>query len=458
MATGHPTALVARLPGAVPDSRRRPAADAPRLKRIAASGAAGGGAGPSPPRSCFVLALEEAAPNRPLRGLARLPATLLLACFLAGAAEAQPGASGPPAVGVVEAVRRPVTESDEFIGRMQAVHRVELVARVSAFLQERLFTEGAEVKAGDPLYRLERGPYEAEVAVRQAAVAQAEAELANARLVLGRARELRSTGAGTQVALDNATAQERSVAAQLLAAQAQGRQAQINLDYTEIASPIDGRIGRTAVTVGNVVGPGSGVLATVVSEDPIHVAFPVPMRTALELRTRYAAKGGFAAVAIRLRLPDGRMYEQAGKLGFVDIDVGRDTDTIMLRGEVPNPVLPPDEGGDGRLRELVNAEFVTVVLEAVEPVQALTIPREAVLSDQQGDFVYAVGPDDRAQRRGVRLGQSTPETAVVADGLREGERVVLEGLQRVQPNTLVSPGPADTGGPAVAARVPSGGR
>jgi membrane fusion protein (multidrug efflux system) len=387
-------------------------------------------------------------------------AGVFLACALvlaAGPDAAQPGPAGPPAVGVVEAVRRNVTESDEFIGRVQAIHRVELVARVSAFLQERLFEEGAEVKEGDLLYRLERAPYEAEVAVRQASVAQAEAELANARLALARARELRSTGAGTQVALDNATAQERSAAAQLLAAQAQVRQAQINLDYTEIRAPIDGRIGRTAVTIGNVVGPNSGVLATIVSQEPMYVTFPVPMRTALDLRTRYAGKGGFEAVAVKLRLPDGRMYGQTGQLGFVDIDVGQDTDTLMLRGTIPNPLLPSEEVGGMRLRELTNGEFVTVILEAVEPVQALTVPREAVLSDQRGDFVYVVGADNRVQRRGVRLGQSTPEMAVITDGLKEGEQVVLEGVQRVQPDMEVSPGPADVEAQA-AAGAPAGGR
>ncbi len=383
--------------------------------------------------------------NRPPRMLAALATALLLGCAMAGPTAAQAGRSEPPSVGVVEAVRRPITQTNEFIGRVQAVHRVELVARVSAFLNERLLEEGAEVKAGDLLYRLERAPFEAEVAARQAAVAQAEAELINARAALARARELRSTGAGTQVALDNALAQERSAAAQLLAAQAQVRQAEISLGYTGIRAPIDGRVGRTAVTVGNVVGPNSGVLATIVSQDPMYVSFPVPMRTALELRTRYAGRGGFEAVAIRLRLPDGRMYGHAGRLGFVDIDVGQDTDTIALRGTIPNPVLPPEGGGDGRLRELTNGEFVTVVLEAVEPAQALTVPREAVLSDQQGDFVYVVGADNRVQRRTVRHGQSTPEMAVIAAGLQGGERVVLEGVQRVQPGMEVSPGPVEVG-------------
>src|SRR5207248_5308311 len=127
-------------------------------------------------------------------------------------------------------------------------------------------------------------------------------------------------------------------------AQAQLHQSQINLDYTEIRAPIDGRIGRTSMTIGNVVSPTTGVLATIVSPDPMYVVFPVSVRRILELRDRYADKGGFDAVKIKLRLPNGRMYDQVGKLDFVDIRVARDTDTIVLRGTIANPVRPPKIG------------------------------------------------------------------------------------------------------------------
>ena len=397
---------------------------------------------------CSTQRINAKSPRPRHRALAA--ATLLLVGAIVGPAIAQPGPSGPPAVGVVSIALHPVTESYEFTGRVEAIGRVQLVARVAAFLEEQRFTEGAEVKKGDLLYKLERGPYEADVAAKAAAVAQADATHTNDRIQLARAQGLRGTPAGMQMAVDNATAQERSTAAQLMAAQAQMRQSQINLDYTDIAAPIDGRIGRTAVTVGNVVGPSSGVLATIVSQDPMYVTFPVPMRTALDLRTRYASKGGFAAVAIKLLLPDGRTYDQTGKLGFVDIDVSQGTDTITLRGTVPNPVLAASAGGDGRLRELTADEFVTVVLEGAEPVQRLTLPREAVLSDQQGDFVYVVDAGNKARRRPVQLGQSTAETAVIAAGLKEGERVVVEGVQRLQPDAEVSPGPASAETPVTA--------
>jgi membrane fusion protein (multidrug efflux system) len=327
---------------------------------------------------------------------------------------------------------------------VQAVERVGVVARVVAFLEERRFTEGDNVNKGDLLYRLERGPYEADLAAKQAAVAQAEATHVNAQIQLNRAEELLRKQSGSEATRDNALAEERSSSALLLAAKAQVRQSQINLDYTEIRAPIDGRIGRTAVTIGNVVGPSSGVLATIVSQDPIYVTFPVPVRTVLELRNRYAAKGGFAAVVIKLLLPDGRTYDQTGKLDFIDIDVGQNTDTITLRGTISNPILDLSAGGDGRLRELTNEEFVTVVLEGAEPVQRLTLAREAVLSDQRGDFVYVVDADSRARRRAVQLGQSTAATAVIASGLKEGEKVVVEGVQRVQPDAEVSPGPIST--------------
>jgi membrane fusion protein (multidrug efflux system) len=353
-------------------------------------------------------------------------------------AMAQNAPSGPPAVGVITAEYRPMSETAEINGRIQARERVDLVARVTAFLNERPFTEGAEVKKGDVLYRLERAPFQADVEVKQAGVAQAQAQLDNANVALQRAEDLFKTAAGTQVNLDNARAAQRTAAAQLKAAQAQLHQSQINLGYTEIDAPIDGRIGRTSVTVGNVVSPTSGVLATIVSGDPMYVVFPVSMRRALELRDRYADKGGFNAVQIRLRLSNGKIYDQIGKLDFVDISVSQQTDTILFRGTIPNPLMPSASG----LRELADGQFVTVLLEAVEPLKALAIPRAAILADQQGTYVYVVNDKNIAEQRRVKLGQSTAETAAVIDGLKEGERVVLEGIQRVRPNQPVAPGPA----------------
>jgi membrane fusion protein (multidrug efflux system) len=357
------------------------------------------------------------------------------------AANAQLGASGPPAVGVMEAVKRPITESNEFLGRIEATNRVSVVARVTAFLEKRNFVEGAEVKTGDLLYQLERGPFEADLKSKQAQVAQLQATLVNAKLTTDRARTLLGGPAGQQSTYDAALANQQSLEAQVQAAQAQVDLSKINLDYTEIRSPIDGMIGRTAVTQGNVVTPSSGVLTTIVSQDPMYVTFPVPVREALTLRDRYAARGGFKAVVIRIRLTDGRLYDQVGQLNFVNNTIAQNTDTITLRGTIPNPPLP-DLSPHLSLRELTDNEFVTVLLEGVQPVEVLAIPRSAVLSDQQGEYVYVVAADNKAQQRRIELGQSTSTIASVTSGLSPGEKVIVEGLQKVRPGETVAPGPA----------------
>jgi membrane fusion protein (multidrug efflux system) len=349
--------------------------------------------------------------------------------------------SGPPPVGVVTLKRQPMTDSYEFNGRIQAINSVNIVARVTAFLEQQPFAEGTDVKKGDLLYTLERAPFQAAVDVQKAAVAQAEAQLENANISLWRAQQLVKTNAVSQQSADTALATQRTAAAQLKSAQAQLETAQINLNYTEIRSPIDGRIGRTSVTVGNVVGPTSGILTTVVSQDPMYVLFSVPTRRAIELREQYADKGGFDAVKIRIRLPDGRVYSETGKLDFVNNTIAQDTDTLLFRGVIPNPILESQTAGGVNLRELAADEFVTVLVESVDPRQVIAVPRAAILADQQGTFVYVVDNNNIARQRRVRLGQSTPETAGIVEGLKEGERIIVEGVQRARPDSPVSPGP-----------------
>jgi membrane fusion protein (multidrug efflux system) len=385
--------------------------------------------------------------------------TLALAVLLALSAApalAQFGPPGPPAVGVVKAHKQAITETNEFVGRIQAENRVDLVARVTAFIEQRLFVEGAEVQKGDLLYRLERAPFEADLEAKQASVAQAAATLQNATITLGRAQALLSTPAGQRSTYDDAVAAQRADAALLLAAQANLKTSQINLDYTEIHAPISGKIGETALSVGNVVTPSSGALATIVSQDPMYVVFPISVRTAIDLANRYADKGGLNAVLIRIRLPDGSLYGQTGKLEYVSPRISTSTDTITLRGTIGNPILPGMKSGDPGDRALTDGEFVNVDLEGVLPVEELGIPRAAVLEDQQGDYVYVVDGQNKVSLRRITLGQSTPTTAVVASGLQEGELVVTEGIQRVRPGITVAPGPA-TPAPGLAAKPVSGG-
>lgn len=368
-------------------------------------------------------------------------AALFAFCLSVPAALAQPAGQPAPAVGVVQAEKRPITQSNEFVGRVRAVNRVDLRARITGFLQEMKFQEGREVKSGDVLFIIERAPFEAEVQRNQATVAQAEAELANARIQLARAQQLLRTSAGTQARVDDATAAERSGEALLMQAQAALVSAQINLSYTQIIAPVDGYIGRANITIGNVVSPDSGVLATIVSQDPMYVEFDVSTRLGSELRARYADQGGLSAVRIRVRFPNGDMHPEEGALNFLDPQVNRSTDTYLLRASIPNPVRPGWESGAPGARSLVDGQLVTVIAEDRQPIEVLSIPRAAVLQDQQGTYVFVVDPESKVQVRRVHLGQSSADTANIEQGLEAGENVVVEGIQRVRPGLVVQAGP-----------------
>ena len=369
-----------------------------------------------------------------------LSSVLFLGLSALPAAAQAPG--GPPAVGTISVARQPITESSQFVGRVQATDTVSINARVTGFVAERQFIEGAEVEKGQLLYRLERAPFEADLMAKQAAVQQTTALLRNATIGLNRAQMLLETPAGQRSAFDDATANQASLQAQLQAAQAQLKSSQINLDYTEIRAPVSGKIGRSAFAVGNVVSPTSGPLTTVVSQNPMYVLFPISVRTALDLRNRYAATGGFSAVQVKLKLPDGSTFSQIGHIDYLDPSVAANTDTVTLRAVFANPLradAKPNEPGN---RELIDGAFVTVAVEGVQPIQALAIPRAAVLTDQQGNFVYVVDGDGKAQIRRVTLGQSMPDMAVIASGLAEGDVVISEGLQRVRPGAPVKATPA----------------
>ena len=370
---------------------------------------------------------------------------LALAMLIATAAPAaaQAPAGGPPAVGVIKVSKHPVTETDRFVGRIQATAKVDIVARVTAFLESYDFKEGDEVVKGQLLYKLEQPPFQAAVEAEQGTIQQFQAQLANANVTLQRANTLLNTPAGQQSTVDTAKATQGNVQGQLLTAQAQLKTAQINLGYTTITSPIDGKIGRTNVTSGNVVSPSSGTLSTVVGQDPMYVVFPVSVRSVLELRDRYVPIGGFDAVRLRVVLPNGKTYGQTGKLNFVDNTVSSNTDTITLRGTIPNPVLPQQQGVSTVVRDLYDGEFVTVLVEGAQPVDLLAIPQAAVLTDQQGSYVYVVGDDNKALRQTVQLGQAQPPEVSVISGLKEGQTIVVDGLQRVRVGQPVSPGPAE---------------
>ena len=220
-------------------------------------------------------------------------------------------------------------------------------------------------------------------------------------------------------------------AASIQEAQAELQQAQINLGYTEIHAPIAGRISRADFSVGNLVGPDSGVLATIVSQDPIYVTFPVSQRELL------AHRGRRGEPVVRVTLPDGTLYEHAGKLNFQDVRVDPGTDTLTVRAELPNPD-----------RVLIDGQFVGVRVERGEPKRVLAVPQAAVQVNQAGPYVLVVGDDDKVAARRVRLGALEGVQVVVEDGLSEGERVIVEGIQKVRPGMAVAVSEAEPARPA----------
>ncbi|MCF3945748.1 MULTISPECIES: efflux RND transporter periplasmic adaptor subunit [Acidiphilium] len=368
-----------------------------------------------------------------------MASALLLGVMAFGGAHAVAAAPPPPSVGVMVAKKIPVYQERSYIGRIQATRIVKLVPRITGYLEQRLFHQGGTVKKSQLLYVIEPGPYQAAFDQANAAVTSAQATLDNAKIALGRARSLLHTPAGQQSTYDDARATEESDAAQLASAKAQRETAAINLSYTQIRSPIDGRIGPTNVNVGNVVSPTTGTLATVVSQNPINVTFSMPAREALKLRHEFVTQGGLDAVELRLRLPDGRMDKQVGTLDFTSNQISRSTDSLALQGTIPNPVIPGLGHAKVGNRELTSGEFVTVVVRSKHPRQQIVLPRDAVLADQLGDYVLALNARNVVVRQAVTLTQTTPATATIASGIAQGDRVIVDGIQKVHPGITVKP-------------------
>ncbi|WP_208109766.1 efflux RND transporter periplasmic adaptor subunit [Dongia mobilis] len=342
--------------------------------------------------------------------------------------EAAPAAVPALTVGTVAAAKRAVARSESFVGRVEAVERVEIMARVSGFLEQIHFTEGSLVQAGDPLYTIEKGLYEAALQQAKGSVESAKAAVVLAQQQKGRTQELLSKEVASQMTMDQRVAQTQQAQASQAMSEADVRTAEINLSYTEITSPITGRIGRTSVTKGNVVGPDSGILTVIVSQDPMYVTFPVSQREFL------GAGMGVAGAArdeilVKIAFADGSLYPETGRINFVDVTTDRTTDTIAVRATFPNP-----KGA------LVDGQFVNVVLESGTPDEVVVVPQSALLADQQGVYVFVVESGKAVVKRIKPAGETGPNT-IVGEGLTEGEMVIIEGLQFVRPDMPVQAAP-----------------
>jgi membrane fusion protein (multidrug efflux system) len=345
-------------------------------------------------------------------------------CYGAAMAQGAP----PPAVSVTPVVSRQVTETGGYIGRIVAIDKVDIVARVAGFIEQRNFTEGQKVKAGDLLFRIEQDTYKAAVDQQSANLAKAKATEVNANLQLQRSQALVKNQNVPQATVDQQEAAELAAKADVLQAQALLEQAQINLNYTEIHAPIEGRIGVANFTMGNLVGPSSGVLATIVSQDPIYVTFPASEADVIAYRQRVAASADKNPhLAIHIKLPNGTIYPLTGQTNFLDVQVSTDTDTVLVRAQLPNP--------DGIL---IPGGVVGVSVERSAPVSALEVPQSAVQLDQAGRYVLVVDDAKKVEVRRITIGSEQGRNVVVRTGLKEGELVIVEGIQKVQPGQTVT--------------------
>ncbi len=336
-----------------------------------------------------------------------------------------------PAVGVRPATLKGVNQSFEFVGRIKAVNKVELRARIEGFLEKVLFREGQDVKTGELLYQIEKAQFQALVDQAKANLIVAEAAATNAGLEYGRNVELNKRQFSPQSQVDQNKAAVDTAQGRIMQMKAALTQAEVNLDYTDIRSPIDGRIGRTALTVGNLVNPASGVLATIVSEDPIYVLFPVSVRDLEIIReARRKEGGGMAKIDIRIRLSDGRDYPHPGVWNFTDPQVDQQTDALIMRATIPNP--------DG---QLVDGQFVTAVIRERQEEQRLAIAQAALQVDQSGYYVLVVDAQHRVELRRVQTGPNLDTDVVITSGLREGDNVIVDGIQKVRPGQVVTETP-----------------
>ena len=333
-------------------------------------------------------------------------------------------AGPPPAVLVQPAELRSMTKQAEFVGRAEALEKVDLRARVQGFLGPRLFKDGDEVKEGQVVFTIEKEPFEAAVDQRKAKLAAAQATLANADQQLARTAELTRKGNAPVAQLDQRTAEQGEAKAAVMEAEANLRDAQIQLSYTEIRTPISGRIGRAAVSPGNLVSPDTGVLTTVVKDDPMQVLFSVTQREMLEARdTEVTGK-----VRARVRLANGSLYNEKGRVDFLDVQVNPRTDGQTVRAMFPNP----DD-------ILTSGQTVRVIIEEKGGDEVLVIPESAIAIDQTGPYVFVVRQDDKVEQRRLRLGSRREGLAVVDEGLKPDERVVVQGQQRIRAGMTVAP-------------------
>jgi membrane fusion protein, multidrug efflux system len=409
--------------------------------------------------SCMPASTSTAVPSAFDRA-SRVAAVALTALALgacgnknsAGPGGAAGGGMPPAQVGVVTVAPQSVGLSTELPGRLEPVRVAQVRARAAGIVQKRLFREGGDVKAGQPLFAIDASPYRATLRSAEATLARSQANLAQAQAQAERFKPLVEANAISKQDYVNAVAAQKTAEADVAAGQAAVQTAQINLGYASVTAPISGRIGRALVTEGALVGQGEATqLALIQQVDPMYVNFTQSTTDVLRLRRALAGgqlqrAGNGEAVAVRIVLDDGTEYPKAGKLLFTDLTVDPTSGQVTLRAEVPNP--------DGML---LPGMYVRVRLVQAQLPNAILLPQQAVQRSNQGDTVLVVGADNKPQPRPVKIGSAQNGNWVVLEGLKAGEQVIVDGFQKMMvPGAPVKPVPWVPGGASAASGASAG--
>lgn len=363
--------------------------------------------------------------------LAAAALSLLAACS-DDSKQAEAPAAPPPSVTVAKVTSQDVRQSESFVGQIAAVDQVDLVARVSGFLEDKAVPDGSFVKQDDLLFTIEKAEYEAQLTKAKADVASAKADAALKAADEKRDKDLLDKGHVSEAAYEATLAQKQQAEASVEAAQSALQQAELNLSYTDISAPFPGQIGKSTFSVGELVGPNTSSLAKLIRLAPVYVNFSVSEAQYLNaVQTHNISPADLSpdeAPSISLVLPNGDKYGETGKIVYIDNEIDATTGTISFRGQFENKDV-----------RLLAGTYVTVLLEAPNTETALVVPQAAIQRDQQGAFALAITSDKKVEQKYVELGQQIGTNFVVTNGLAEGDEVITEGLQKVRPGVEVDP-------------------
>lgn len=366
---------------------------------------------------------------RPLLLVSPLIAAVLTG---AGSASAQAPGAPPPGVTVAKPVVKEIVEQDQYTGRFDPIEYVEVRARVTGYLDKILFQDGANVKKGDTLFLIDRRPYKAALEQAQAALTSAKARLAFTQTDLERAQVLSRGGNISEQVTDQRRQASQTAQADVDSAEAALRNAQLNYDFTEVKSPINGRISQRLVTEGNIVITDQTMLTTIVSLDPIYFGYTVDEKSFLKYQGTLGIGMGLTqrgkGAQIRIALAGEEKPTRKGTLDFVDNRVDNQTGTVLLRATVENP--------DGFIKPGL---FGIVAMPATKPYQGILVPDEAVSANQDKRIVYVLGEGDKVAAKTVKLGPLVDGYRVIREGLKGDESVVVNGVAKVRPGAQVKP-------------------